>query len=92
MTAPQGRDLTIVNKRGLHARASAKFVRLVEKFDADIHVRKDGFAVTGDSIMGLLLLAAARGETIHVSATGVDAEAALSAIEELICCGFEEDN
>ena len=85
------RLLKICNKRGLHARASAKFVQCLEKFDADIRVSKDGHVVGGTSIMGLMMLAAAEGTDIHVSASGPDAEAALSAIEDLVRGRFGED-
>ncbi len=84
------RDLTIVNRRGLHARASAKLVKLVETFDADVMVMKDGQSVGGTSIMGLMMLAASPGCCIRVSATGVEAEQALAAIAELVENGFGE--
>lgn len=82
--------LKICNKRGLHARASAKFVKCVEGFESDIKVSKDGHIVGGTSIMGLMMLAAGDGCTIHVSATGSDATQALSALEELINDKFGE--
>lgn len=82
--------LKICNKRGLHARASAKFVKCVETFDSDIKVSKDGHVVGGTSIMGLMMLAAGDGCTIHVSATGSDAAQALAALEELINDKFGE--
>ncbi|OLP60428.1 phosphate ABC transporter permease [Xaviernesmea oryzae] len=85
------RDLPIVNKRGLHARASAKFVQTVETFKAEIHVSKDGMTVGGLSIMGLMMLAASTGSTIQVSATGEDAEAALDALEALVADRFGEE-
>ncbi|MCA1299856.1 HPr family phosphocarrier protein [Stappia indica] len=84
------RDLTIVNRRGLHARASAKLVKLVEGFKADVVVTKDGQSVGGTSIMGLMMLAASPGCSIHVSATGAEAEPALAAIAELVESGFGE--
>ncbi|WP_417769609.1 HPr family phosphocarrier protein [Stappia sp.] len=84
------RDLRIVNRRGLHARASAKLVKLVETFDADVVVMKDGQSVGGTSIMGLMMLAASPGCSIRVSTTGVEAEAALAAIAELVENGFGE--
>ena len=86
----EGRLLTIVNTRGLHARASAKFVQCVEKFNAEVSVTKDGNAVSGTSIMGLMMLAAAPGSTICIQATGPDAEAALDALEALVTDGFGE--
>lgn len=84
------RDLKIVNRRGLHARASAKLVKLVETFDADVVVMKDGQSVGGNSIMGLMMLAASPGCSIRVSATGAEAEDALAAIAELVESGFGE--
>ncbi|MAU22580.1 MAG: HPr family phosphocarrier protein [Martelella sp.] len=85
------RRLTILNKRGLHARASAKFVQTVEKFDASVAVAKDGMRVGGTSIMGLMMLAAGINSTIVVSAAGAEAEAALDAIEALIADRFGEE-
>jgi phosphocarrier protein len=87
---PDGRTLTIVNTRGLHARASAKFVQCVEKFDAEVLVTKDGNAVSGTSIMGLMMLAAAPGSTILIEATGTQAEDVLNALEALVTDGFGE--
>jgi phosphocarrier protein len=84
------RDLKIVNRRGLHARASAKLVKLVETFDAEVVVMKDGQSVGGNSIMGLMMLAASPGCSIRVSATGTEAESALAAISELVESGFGE--
>lgn len=84
------RDLKIVNRRGLHARASAKLVKLVETFEAQVLVTKDGQTVGGTSIMGLMMLAASPGCSIRVSASGVEAEAALAAIAELVESGFGE--
>ncbi|MGI9351549.1 MAG: HPr family phosphocarrier protein [Rhizobiaceae bacterium] len=78
------------NKRGLHARASAKFVECVEKFDAKVTVSKDGHVVGGTSIMGLMMLAANQGSSIHVSVTGPQAEATLNALKELINSRFGE--
>ncbi len=85
------RDLTIVNKRGLHARASARFVQTAEQYDAEITVTKDGSAVDGTSIMGLMMLAAAPGSVITVAARGPDAVPALDAIAELVAGYFGED-
>jgi len=87
---PDGRTLTIVNTRGLHARASAKFVQCVEKYDAEVSVTKDGNAVSGTSIMGLMMLAAAPGSSILIEATGPQAEEALDALEALVTDGFGE--
>ena len=83
--------LTIVNRRGLHARASAKFVKTLEVFKADVTVERDGQRVGGTSIMGLLMLAAGKGTQIAVSATGPEADAALAAITQLVESGFGED-
>lgn len=91
---PEGallRELPIVNKRGLHARASAKFVQTVEKFDSEVAVTRCGETVGGRSIMGLLTLGAAKGTTIAVTAVGEDAEACLAAIAELLATRFGED-
>ncbi|MEE9375225.1 MAG: HPr family phosphocarrier protein [Rhizobiaceae bacterium] len=85
------RAVVIVNERGLHARASAKFVKLAETFDAEIFVEKDGNQVGGTSIMGLMMLAASIGCKINISATGEEAIKALDAIEELIGDRFGEE-
>ena len=85
------RDLLIVNKRGLHARASAKFVQMVERFNADVWVTRGNETVGGNSIMGLMMLAAAPGTTITVSAKGAEAQAALDAITELVAGKFNEE-
>ena len=85
------RDFHIINKRGLHARAAARFVQCAERFDATITVAKDQSSVDGSSIMGLMMLAAGPGTTVRVSATGSDAEAAIAAIAELIEQRFGED-
>ncbi len=84
-------DLVITNKRGLHARASAKFVQLVEDFDAEIEDSKDSQTVGGTSIMGLMMLAASPGTTIHVTARGRQASEALAAISELVIAKFHEE-
>ncbi len=84
-------EVTIVNKRGLHARASAAFVKLAEKFDADIWVTKDGQRVSGGSIMGLLMLGAATDSTILIETEGPDAEEALDALTALIEARFNEE-
>ena len=82
--------LKIVNEKGLHARASAKLVEVVEAFDARAEVSRDGLSASGDSIMGLLMLAASRGTTIDVSTSGPDAEALAAAIEALVADKFGE--
>jgi phosphocarrier protein len=84
-------QLTIVNRKGLHARASARFVRTAECFDAAVSVIKDGTAVNGNSIMGLMMLGAGPGSTILVQASGKQAREALEAIVELVNNGFDED-
>src|SRR5215217_3224344 len=91
---PEGalfREILIVNKKGLHARASAKFVQTVERFDAVVTVTRCGETVGGRSIMGLLTLGAAQGTTITVVAQGDDAEACLGAISDLLASRFGED-
>jgi phosphocarrier protein len=85
------RELLIINKRGLHARASAKFVQTVEQFNAEITVSKDGMTVGGTSIMGLMMLAASPGCTIVVTSEGEDAEAAMAALDALVADKFGEE-
>lgn len=84
------KELTIVNQRGLHARASAKLVKLVEGFDAAVNVSRDGQTVDGTSIMGLMMLAASPGCCIRVSVSGTQAEEAMAAITALVEDGFGE--
>ena len=86
------RIIKIPNKRGLHARASAKFVQCAESFNAEVTVSKDGHVVGGTSIMGLMMLAASQGSTIHISATGEEGDAVLNALEKLIKDGFGEED
>lgn len=88
--APSAALVTIVNKRGLHARASAKFVQCAERFSARVTVERDGISVVGTSIMGLMMLAAAPGTSIKIAAEGVDARAALLALTALVADGFGE--
>jgi phosphocarrier protein HPr len=91
--APAGaltREIPIINQKGLHARASARFVQTVERFDAEVSVSRCGETVGGTSIMGLMMLAAGRGSTIRVTARGPEAEAALAAIEALCKDRFGE--
>ncbi|MEL7230230.1 MAG: HPr family phosphocarrier protein [Pseudomonadota bacterium] len=88
--AEETRTLPIINCRGLHARASAKFVRLVETFDARITVSKDDNSVGGTSIMGLMMLAACQGSTVDVRAEGLQSTEALDAIEALLADKFGE--
>ena len=85
------REVLIINKRGLHARASAKFVQMVERFNADVWVTRGGETVGGTSIMGLMMLSAGPGTTIMVSAAGPEADAALEAISQLIADKFNEE-
>ncbi|MCL4135385.1 UNVERIFIED_CONTAM: hypothetical protein GTU68_024127 [Idotea baltica] len=84
------RKLKIVNEKGLHARASAKLVEVVEGFDARAEVSCDGMSASGDSIMGLLMLAASKGTTIDVQTSGPDAEALADALETLVADKFGE--
>lgn len=84
------KTLSIINEKGLHARASAKFVETVEKFDASANVTKDGLDACGDSIMGLLMLAASRGTTIDVETKGPQAQELAEALEQLINKRFGE--
>lgn len=86
------RSLRIVNEKGLHARASAKFVERVERFDAICMVSRDGMRVSGDSIMGLLMLGAHKGTTIEIETTGSEAEALAEALSSLVAQRFGEDN
>jgi phosphocarrier protein len=90
MTGPVIRDLEIINVKGLHARASAKFVDIVERFDAQAYVEKDGDGVSGDSIMGLLMLTAPRGSEIRVTTTGPQAAELADALEALVKDFFGE--
>ncbi len=90
MTQSVNRTLKIINEKGLHARASAKLVEVVEGFDARAEVSRDGMSASGDSIMGLLMLAAAKGPTIEVQTSGPDAEALANAVEALVADRFGE--
>ena len=85
------RAVEILNERGLHARASAKFVKLAATFDAEVTVSKDGATVDARSIMGLMMLAAGPGTAVELRATGPDAERALDALARLISDGFDEE-
>jgi phosphocarrier protein HPr len=93
--APEGADirvLEIVNKKGLHARASAKFCQTVERFDADVRVTRGHETVGGTSIMGLMMLGAATGSKITIEATGNEAAAVADALEKLVSSGFGEED
>jgi phosphocarrier protein len=91
MAGAHARDLHIVNRKGLHARATAKFVQCVERFDAEVKVTRCGETVGGDSIMGILMLGAGLGSTITVTALGAQAIEALEALEALVANRFNED-
>ena len=85
------RELKIVNVKGLHARASARFVEVVEEYDATATVRKDGLSAAGDSIMGLLMLAASIGTSIEVETSGPQADALADALDALVADRFGEE-
>lgn len=85
------REITIVNKLGLHARAAAKFVNLASGFNSEINLRRNGHTVNGKSIMGVMMLAAAKGTTLELCAEGSDAEDALQKLEELVAQRFDEE-
>ena len=85
------RELQIINKRGLHARASAKFVQMVEKFNAEVWVTRGSETVGGTSIMGLMMLAAGPGTSVTVSAIGPEAQSAVDAIAALVADKFNEE-
>jgi phosphocarrier protein len=86
------RLVKICNQKGLHARAAARFVKMASQFDAEVTVRKKGTPVSGRSIMGLMMLAAASGSTVEVAATGPDAAAAVEALARLIEAKFDEQD
>jgi phosphocarrier protein len=90
-SGPITRVLKIINQKGLHARASAKFVQTVEKFEAEVRVSRAGETVGGTSIMGLMMLAASPGTSITVEASGKDAAAVVDALETLLASRFGED-
>ena len=90
MSTSQGK-FTIVNEKGLHARASAKFVDMVEQFDAIATIEKDGVDACGDSIMGLLMLVASKGTQVDITTEGAQAQELLNALGELIANRFGED-
>jgi phosphocarrier protein HPr len=92
MQAPLVRVFEIVNKKGLHARASAKFVQTVERYDATVRVTRGSESVGGTSIMGLMMLAAASGTSITVEATGNEAAAVIDALDRLVASGFGEED
>jgi phosphocarrier protein len=86
------RDVEIVNRLGLHARAAAKLVHLAGRFRSDVKLLKDGETVDGKSILGLLMLAAAQGEQLRLRTDGPDEQEAMAALEDLIARRFEEDS
>ena len=90
-TSRSQRRVTIVNQKGLHARAAAKFVKLAERYDAEVSVAKGGQEVPGSSIMGLMMLAAGPGCEIELTAAGADREAALDALCDLVRRAFDEE-
>ena len=93
-SVPEGaisRELLIINKRGLHARASAKFVQMVERFNAEVWVTRGNETVGGTSIMGLMMLAASPGTSITVAATGNQAADVIAALDQLLASRFGED-
>jgi phosphocarrier protein HPr len=92
MTMSISRDVTIINRLGLHARAAARFVNLASQYEAAVEVERNGQKVNGKSIMGVMMLAAAQGSSIKLHADGSDAEDALSALVELIAQRFGEDS
>jgi phosphocarrier protein HPr len=91
MEAAVAQVVRIVNRRGLHARAAAKFVRAAEQFEAEIKVAREDMEVIGTSILGLMMLAASHGSTMRIEAQGADASAALAALVDLVERGFDED-
>jgi phosphocarrier protein HPr len=91
LTDALSRDLPIINRKGLHARATAKFVQCVDRFDADVKVTRGDETVGGDSIMGILTLGAGPGSTITVSASGAQAREVLDALADLVSSRFGED-
>lgn len=86
------RSVTVVNQLGMHARAAAKFVHLASRFESHVRVARDARVMDGKSIMGILLLAAARGSTINISAEGTDERAAVEALTALVESGFGEED
>ena len=92
MIDPNSRVLPIINEKGLHARASAKFVETVERFEAEARVTRDGMTVSGDSIMGLLMLAAGRGCEIALQTSGPQATELADALTDLVAQRFGEDS
>jgi phosphocarrier protein HPr len=90
--APRAVEVEICNRKGLHARASAKFVKCAETFNASIRVTRDGHTVGGTSIMGLMMLAAGPGTRILIEAEGPEAPEAIEALKSLVLSGFGEES
>ena len=90
MEGANSKSFEVKNKRGLHARAAAQFVRVSSKYDSDIRIKKDGYEVDGKSILGVLSLAAIKGSTIEILTEGDDSQQAFEEISALIECGFGE--
>ncbi len=88
---PLAREVVVVNRLGLHARAAARFVRLAERFDARVQVAKDDLVVAGTSILGLMMLTAGTGSVLKLTATGPQAAEALDALAALVANGFDEE-
>ncbi|MDA3868788.1 MAG: HPr family phosphocarrier protein [Gammaproteobacteria bacterium] len=88
---PLSRDIEIINKLGMHARAAAKFVKLASSFESQIEIERKGRRVNGKSIMGVMMLAAGKGSQITISAEGVDAKKSLDQLEQLINHRFDEE-
>jgi phosphocarrier protein HPr len=84
-------EVTIVNRRGLHARAAARFVKAAEAFEAAVTVARDDASVSGTSILGLMMLGAGPGTSLRIAANGADAAAAVATLVALVAAGFEED-
>lgn len=91
-TTSVSKTVTIINRRGLHARAAAKFTKLAAQFTCDVTVERNGTPVPGRSLMGLLTLGASQGKEIAIACDGADADAALDALSDLIARGFDEDD
>src|SRR3954470_6881318 len=85
------KDITVINRLGLHARPAAMFVRIASRYRAEVWVAKEGEEVNGKSIMGLMMLAAGQGSKLHIRCEGPDADKALAELEELINSKFNED-
>ncbi|MDQ6623474.1 MAG: HPr family phosphocarrier protein [Verrucomicrobiota bacterium] len=85
------KEVTIVNRLGMHARPAAQFVRIASRYRAEVWVEKDGEQINGKSIMGLMMLAAGQGSKLHICCEGPDAKSALEELEQLVAAKFNED-